>query len=252
MPASCVSTGWQTILTFKRILVQNRNDFASQVDAFMVTEMERLFSRVPGARRLADPRIPLEDAYYIRHRVETVKRIWLTSQTDALALAAMVDEDYEAARWWSKYIYQELNHDLLYLADLQKHGYTLAQVAVIPAYASTRAMVAYIRSQIKEIGAMAAVAYSVWVEWNSDKTSGIVVERAKEKYSSAHVKGSHAHVHIDINEDHYAIMIDVMHKLIQRRGGDALPFFNMLYRLTDFVASYFDELEAETMLKASA
>lgn len=223
--------------------MQDRNTFALLVEDFMINEMERLFERVPGARHLADETVPLKEDYYLRHRVETVKRIWLTSQTDALALAAMVDEDYESARWWSKYIYQELNHDLLYISDLKKHGYTLEQIAGVPPYASTIAMVEYIRSQIPRIGSVAAVAYSVWVEWNSDKTSALVVERARNKYSASHVKGSHAHVGIDVNEDHYSIMLDVVYRLIMRNGGDATAFFGMLRHLTDFVAHYFEELE---------
>lgn len=211
----------------------------------MISEMERLFERVPGARHLADESAPLKEDYYLRHRIETVKRIWLTSQTDALALAAMVDEDYESARWWSKYIYQELNHDLLYITDLNKHGLTLEQIAAVEPYPSTVAMVNYIRGQIPRIGSVAAVAYSVWVEWNSDKTSALVVERARSKYSSNHVKGSHAHVGIDINEDHYSIMLDVVHRLIMRNGGDATSFFAMLRQLTEFVAEYFEELESD-------
>jgi hypothetical protein len=230
----------------------DRNTFARLVEAFMISEMERLFNRVPGARHLADENSPLNEGYYLRHRIETVKRIWLTSQTDALALAAMVDEDYESARWWSKYIYQELNHDQLYIADLNKHSYTLRQIASVLPYSSTLAMVEYIRNQITRIGSVAAVAYSVWVEWNSDKTSAIVVERARNKYSSGHVKGSHAHVGIDINEDHYSIMLDVVHRLITRNGGDATDFFGMLRQLTDFVAEYFEELENDPSLASFA
>ena len=214
--------------------------------------MERLFNRVPGARLLADESSQFKEDYYLRHRIETVKRIWLTSQTDALALAAMVDEDYESARWWSKYIYQELNHDLLYIADLSKHGFTLEQIAAVQPYTATLAMVEYIRNQIPRIGSVAAVAYSVWVEWNSDKTSALVVERARKKYSSGHVKGSHAHVGIDINEDHYSIMLDVVYRLIMRNGGDATNFFAMLRQLTDFVAQYFEELESDPDLASFA
>lgn len=214
----------------------------------MINETKRLFERVPGARQLADPAISFNENYYLRHRIETVKRIWLTSKTDALALAVMVDEDYESARWWSKYISQELNHDLLYMSDLQKHGFTLEQVANIPPYNSTITMVEYIRNQISRIGSIAAVSYSVWVEWNSDKTSHLVVERAKNKFSISHVKGSNAHVNIDVNEDHYNIMLNVMHNLIHRNGGDTTSFFGMLRTLTDFVASYFEELQTDIEL----
>ena len=221
----------------------DRSTFAQVVEAFMINETERLFKRTPSARQLADHDVPFREDYYLRHRIETVKRIWLTSKTDALALAAMVDEDYESARWWSKYIYQELNHDLLYISDLKKHGFNVEQIARVPTYISTRAMVEYIQNQISRVGSIAAVSYSAWVEWNSDKTSAIVVERAKRKYSASHVKGAHAHVGIDLNEDHYNIMLDVVYRLIMRNGGDTIHFFGVLRNLTDFIAAYFEELE---------
>lgn len=222
----------------------DRIQFSELVGAFMTAEMERLFERVPGARQLADDTASFNEDYYLRHRIETVKRIWLTSHTDALALAHMVNEDYESARWWSKYIYQELNHDRLYLADLKMHGITLEQVAATEVFPSTLAMAEYIRRQLPRIGSIAAVSYSVWVEWNSDKTSALVVERAAQQYSDDHVKGANAHVGIDINEDHYEVMLDVVFRLVQRNGGDATAFFDMLRQLTNFVAAYFEELQA--------
>src|SRR5206468_10667470 len=113
------------------------------------------------ATHLIDEKQELDQEYYVRHRIETVKRIRLTSKTDAFALARMVDEDYEAARWWSRYIAQELNHDLLYMKDLKQHGYTKRMIAVIEPFPSTIAMVDYIFEQILYIGALVAVAYSL-------------------------------------------------------------------------------------------
>jgi hypothetical protein len=217
--------------------------FADRVERFMVAEAHRLFSAVPSARHLASPEHPLDTAYYLRHRVETVKRIWLTSRTDALALASMIDEDYDAARVWSKYITEELSHDILYLRDLEKHGYSLADVAGVPLFPSTTAMVAYISDQIRRRGSLSAVAYSVWVEWHSDKTSYLVVDRARAAFSPKHVKGAHAHTHIDEHEDHYASMLRVVEILLARGAADVEEFFRLLRGYTEFFADYFRELE---------
>lgn len=219
--------------------------FSEIVDRFMTIQNDRLFAIVPSALHLVDERTSLNKDYYIRHRVETVKRIWLTSQTDALALAAMIDEDYDAARLWSKYITQELSHDLLYLKDLSKHGYAIQKVALIPPFPSTIAMVEWLKGAIVQFGSVAAVAYSVWVEWNSDKASGIVVKRAQKTFSKDHVKGAFAHTRIDIHEDHYAVMLEIVEKLISR-GVNEGDFFQVLSCLTDFFADYFTELADET------
>ncbi len=225
----------------------SRKSLESTVNNFMEAEMERLFAAVPSARYLAEEGIELDEPYYLRHRIETVKRIWLTSRTDALALAEMVREDYEAARWWSKYTWQELSHDTLYLKDLEKHGYSLEHVREVAPFASTLGMVDYIERRIPVVGSIAAVSYSVWVEWNSDRTSSLVVDKASERYGPEFTKGARAHVGIDVNEDHYQVMLDVSERLIAR-SCHRMILFELLRDLTDFIARYFRELERSVAL----
>lgn len=229
----------------------SRKSLESTVDRFMEAEMDRLFAAVPSARHLAEDGVELDELYYLRHRIETVKRIWLTSRTDALALAEMVREDYEAARWWSKYTWQELSHDTLYLRDLEKHGYTLERVTEVPPFAATLGMVDYIERRIATAGSIAAVSYSVWVEWNSDRTASRVVDKVSARYGPEFTKGARAHVGIDVNEDHYQIMLDVSDRLTARTGN-RLVLFEILRDLTDFVAQYFQELEESIALLPAA
>ena len=100
------------------------NDFACDLERLLVREGQRFLATVPYASHLTDPTADLNEAYYLRHRVETIKRIRLTSKVDALALACLVDQDYDAARRWSQYVAEELGHDRLFLRDLMHHGYT--------------------------------------------------------------------------------------------------------------------------------
>ncbi|HET9055739.1 MAG TPA: hypothetical protein VFN30_02710 [Chitinophagaceae bacterium] len=214
------------------------------IDIFLQAEASRLLEMIPSANHLSNMAQSLNERYYIRHRIETVKRIWFTSRTDAISLAEMILEDYEAARWWSKYIHQELNHDLLYLRDLQCHGLSQTDIKNTPPFISTLVMVDYIETEIKRVGSIAAVAYSIWVEWNSDKISGTVVTRAQNHYSAAFIKGSKAHVHIDINEDHYRVMLRVVNKLLQSKDSNII--FVLLYNFTNLFANYFTELQEYT------
>lgn len=225
--------------------MSSRQQLARNIDSFMAREVIRVIEKVPSSLHLIDERQELNDAYYLRHRIETVKRIRMTSRTDALALAAMVEEDYEAARWWSKYVHEELNHDLLYLKDLQKHGLKEKQVFKIDPFASTIAMVETIKAGIQHFGSIGAVAYSVWVEWNSERSSATVVERAGRKYSASHVRGARAHVGFDQKMDHYEIMVNVVHRLLRRHANDE-ALFGQLRLISDHIADYFLELEAST------
>ena len=86
------------------------NGLSDWFDDVMIEEGDRFLVEVPRASHLTDDS-PLSADYYVRHRVETIWRIWLTARTDALALAHMVGEDYEAARLWANYIAEEIDHD---------------------------------------------------------------------------------------------------------------------------------------------
>ena len=147
----------------------SRHELEQVLDRVMEEESEKFFKAVPQSGHLTEESGPLDENYYIRHRIETVKRIRLTAKTDALALARMIDENYEAARDWSTYTAEELSHDRLYLADLRKHGYTDGQVIATEPFGATSAMLRYLETSIERVGSIAAVAYSVFVEWNSDR-----------------------------------------------------------------------------------
>lgn len=218
-----------------------KKELERSIDIFLRAETRRLLEMVPTANHLSNTAQPLDDSYYVRHRIETVKRIWFTSRTDAISLAEMILEDYEAARWWSKYISQELNHDLLYLRDLECHGLSHSDVKNTPPFISTLVIIDYIEKEIKKVGSIAAVIYSIWVEWNSDKISNAVVMRAQNRYSGSFIKGARAHVQIDINEDHYQVMLRVVNKLLQSRKPDII--FVLLHNFTNLFANYFAELQ---------
>jgi heme oxygenase-like protein len=221
-------------------------EIAAEIDRLLAAETRRFLDEVPSARHLMDTSAPLDDAYYVRHRIETVRRIRLTSRTDAVALARMVDEDYDAARFWSRYVAEELGHDRLYLKDLARHGYSVEQVMAIPPFPSTVAMLDYLAVEIERVGAMAAVAYSVLVEWNSERFSAGTVARAEAAYSAEHVEGSRIHCSIDEEEDHYSEVVGVALRLIRRRG-EADTFMRLLCEIAELLRRYFRELHDATI-----
>src|SRR5947209_3841623 len=73
----------------------DRRELALELDALMDAEAVAFLASVPHGSHLTDDG-PLDEAYYLRHRIETVKRIRITARTDAIALARMVEEDYAA------------------------------------------------------------------------------------------------------------------------------------------------------------
>jgi hypothetical protein len=224
----------------------DREDLGALIGEVNTRTVENVFLTVPYATHLTGEEPDLETAYYLRHRVETIKRIQLTAKTDAMALVQLIDIDYDAARPWSEYVAEELDHDRLYMADLRRHGITDEQVAAIEPFPSTLEMLAYLRRQLEEVGPIAAVAYSVFTEWNSARGSAAVVAKAERQFSPQHVAGSKAHIGIDDDKDHYQVMVDIAHRLVVLKGDEQI-LVQLLQDIAGFFGSYFGELYESTI-----
>ena len=207
----------------------------------LMTEANHLYIReVPGASHLTDEQ-PLDPTYYLRHRIETIKRIRMTAKTDATALASMVDEDYDAARLWARYACEELDHDRLFYVDLERHGVSRAMIDGTPPFAATLRLGDYLRRRIEAHGAIAAVAYSIFVEWNSERFSWAAVEKARQTFGEDYVEGSSSHLAVDEDQDHYDIMLDIAARLVQAPGAEATLRADIL-AIAELFRDYFREL----------
>jgi hypothetical protein len=209
----------------------------------VLTEEAAVFgASVPRAAHLIDEKEQLDISYYLRHRIETVRRIRATAVTDALALAAMIQEDYGAARQWADYLHTEMNHDRLYLADLQAHGLSETAVLSVPPLPTTDLLIRTLTHRLAELGSLPAVAYSVFVEWNSSIASRKVVQRAGSAFSDAHVKGSRAHTAIDDREGHYDEMLDIACSVMQARHYPMPILEGLIREFAAIFRAYFYEL----------
>jgi hypothetical protein len=218
----------------------DRQQLSYRIDEVMEQEAALFLERVPGASHLTDGQ-PLNEAYYIRHRIETIKRIRLTARTDAIALSRMVEEDYDAARPWARYVCEELEHDRLFLADLAAHGVSEAAVLATPLFTATRDMIGYLKDKIEEFGSIAAVAYSLFVEWNSIRYSLPAATKALVTFSADHVAGSLSHAGIDEEENHYDVMVDIAHRLLQYQKTEEI-LIQLVRDISELFRRYFDEL----------
>lgn len=217
------------------------------VDLFQ-DELAIYFDTVDYAKHLTENSEELNELYYLRHRIETIKRIRMTAALDALALSKMLSTNYEAARKWAKYTLQEMNHDKMFMGDLKRHGLNEEQVDSVQPMLATVQKGKFLEDKILNWGPLAAVAYSLFVEWNSDQYSEKTVERAEEKYTVSHVKGSRAHVNFDIHEDHLEIMFGVAHDLLTSE-----QHFEELLEVCKSISSmfrdYFQELYQSTIVE---
>ncbi|MCB0339160.1 MAG: hypothetical protein KDD53_06130 [Bdellovibrionales bacterium] len=217
------------------------SELSKWVDAVMLAEAGKFLSEVPRASHLTDD-TPLDVNYYVRHRIEAVWRIWLTAKTDALSLVKMLDEDYDASRPWSAYIAEELDHDVLFLSDLNHHGVTEAQVRQIGPFSSTRKMVAEIESGIQKHGSLPAVAYSLFVEWNADRYSGRAVDKARACLPTEYLNGAKQHAEFDIAESHFPMILEITGRLIAKDSGRITTLEKLIREIALRFREYFTEL----------
>lgn len=197
----------------------------------------QILETVPLASHLVDDSA-LVETYYLRHRIETIKRIELTSRIDALALADMIPLNYGAACKWARYASEEMTHDRLYRRDLARHGLTRKAIDAVAPLPSTFQLIALLESALGSIGPSAAVTYSIFVEWNSAKGSALAAQKAARAFSEAHVVGSTMHCSIDETEDHYAMMLEVLSDLSPRPE----LVFDLMAQIGSCFAEYFSEL----------
>ncbi len=213
------------------------------IDRIMINECTLFANSVPRADHLSKSKAPLDSTYYVRHRIETVRRIWETARTDAIALSVMIREDYDAARLWADYVQEEMNHDKLYLSDLAKHGMTSEMVAATPPFTSTQQLIATLEQRIMQLGSLPAVTYSVFVEWNSKYAARLAAERAATAFGASYVKGAKAHIAIDELDQHDVMMLDVASAVVAARGYSIDMLGALLSEVGALFRAYFAELD---------
>jgi pyrroloquinoline quinone (PQQ) biosynthesis protein C len=214
--------------------------FAESLEVLFRQENECFLAEVPRASHLTDSGA-LDLAYYLRHRIETIKRIRMTARTDALSLAAMLTEDYDAARVWARYICEELDHDRMFYDDLEHHGLTRETVDATAPLPATVALGDYLERRIRDNGSLCAVAYSVFVEWNSERYSRPAVAKARATFGPAATEGSFSHLAVDEEEDHAETMIALADQLTQTPERRAI-FLADLAEIARLFRRYFREL----------
>jgi hypothetical protein len=221
------------------------SELRDELEEVLKEEALRFVCEVPRSGQLTDSRFSFDKAYYLRHRIETVHRIRLTARMDALALVRMMEENYEAACRWSRYATEEMQHDKMFLADLARHDLTESVVLSEPPLKSTFALIDFLTKRLEEIGSISVVAYSVFVEWNSARYSCLAVERAGAVFGQDFIRGSKAHLAIDIKENHYTEVMEIAHQLVSRSGSSDL-LTEQIRDIAAYMRAYFVELHELT------
>jgi hypothetical protein len=146
----------------------------------------------------------------------------------------MIGEDYDAARIWARYACTELDHDQMSYDDLERQGLSRPEIDATPALSATEALGHFLEESITRYGSLPAVAYSVYVEWNSERFSRRAVIKAAESFGDAQVAGARSHLEVDDAESHCHEMLILAERLTRNEGEES-----RLFALIDDIAALF-------------
>lgn len=238
----CMNTGLDHEKTW--LSAEAALSLRNEVDAYLNQKIEHWNNTVPYAQHFEEKEI--NQAYYIRHLVETVWRIRLMRIIGAKALVSITQKVPVAAQIWANYEMEEMIHDELFLQDLKKQGVSKEAVLKIGPYLSTKLLSGYFSYLIDHEGPLGVIAYSYLVEHVNVKLEAKKLSAMKLSLGEAAIGGQLAHAHTDIQEDHPGEVWQVIRGLIFNQDD-----IDRLYRYLDecqyLLAMYFNELYDDTI-----
>lgn len=190
----------------------------------------------------------IQEKFYIRHLIETSKRIPLMNETDAYAIYRWCSKDPQLAAKVAHYLSEEMGHELLFARDVARFGVPQEKFVETRVFPSTVKLIGFLRVSIDIDGMLPPAVWSWFVEWYSDRYNPIITKRAGEAFGDTKVKGSKSHIAYDEEHDHGDLMFQIVKRSIETFGSEeiALSYIN---QFTDLIAAYFEELYEATCLK---
>jgi len=223
------------------MLKTTRQELRNRVDKFLDTCIGDFYETIPYARhQLEGKNINLD--YYKRHNIETILRLRRKRTVDALAIRYFTKVDPVTAKAWAHYTDDEMLHDRLFAADLEKVGVSKDQIYSTEPMLSTKLLTGYLQYGIEYEGTPLALLASVYfVEYVTTRTQPDWLDNLEERLGKDHIKGQRAHVGTDLDDHHDDFVWGVLETLVTNDKDEDKVFRHLqdIYRLWQM---YFFEL----------
>ncbi|MCC3768716.1 hypothetical protein [Streptomyces sp. UNOC14_S4] len=219
----------------------------AEIDEQLDLQVAEWYANVPEAAHLEGKNV--DSAYYKRHLIETAWRIRLLRVAESKALAEIAKRSPEAAQVWANYEQEEMLHDELFIADLEKVGVSREQFLDTEPYLSTKLLAGFFSYLLDHEGPLGVVAYSYLVEYVNVKLEPRKLEALKGSVGESNIGGQINHSHTDINDDHPGEVWAAVRHLL-RSDDDIVAFKRYLREHQSILAQYFEELYQDTIVKA--
>lgn len=216
-------------------------EFRARVDEYLDRCIEDFYKNIPFARhQLEGTEINLD--YYKRHNIETILRLRRKRTIDALALRYFTKKDPVTAKAWAHYADDEMLHDRLFAADLQKVGVATDEIYSTEPMFSTKLLTGYLQYGIEyEESPLALIVSVYFVEYTTTRTQPTWLDNLEKTLGREKIKGQRAHVGTDLGDQHDDFVWNVLDSLVHSAKDEAkvLSHLQDIYRLWQM---YFLEL----------
>lgn len=216
-------------------------EFRDRVDAYLDKCIADFYEKIPYARhQLEGSDINLE--YYKRHNIETILRLRRKRTIDALAIRYFTKRDPVTAKAWAHYADDEMLHDRLFAADLQKVGVTKDQIYSTAPMLATKLLTGYLQYGIEyDETPLALIASVYFVEYTTTRTQPDWLDNLEKRLGEEKIKGQRAHVGTDLGDAHDDFVWGVLRTLVNSPEDEmkVLHHLQDIYRLWQM---YFVEL----------
>lgn len=222
-------------------------ELRKRIDALLDTFIKEFYETVPYAQHQKDAsEINLE--YYKRHTIEIILRLRRKRTVDALAIKHWTKVDPVQAKNWSHYADDEMLHDRLFAADLEKVGVSKEEIYSTDPLFSTKLLTGYLQYGMEYDESPLALITSVYfVEYVTTRTQPEWLDNLEGVLGQDHVKGARAHVNTDLDDDHDDFVWRVLESLISSEADEekTVEHLHHIYWLWKL---YFVEVHQRTVL----
>jgi hypothetical protein len=229
---------------------QHHAELRARVDASIDGFIARFHQEVPGALDQARGN-EINMDYYRRNLVEIILRLRMKRTIDALTIHYFTRKNPRLAKKWCEYSGDEMLHDSMFAADLERVGMPHDSIYAHEPLLSTKLLQGYFYYGIEHEGKpLASLCSSYLIEYASQKTQPQIIANLERVLGPEYVKGQRAHVQHDEDDDHIDFVWEVLTQTANLPEEEPKIFAHIenVYKL---LAMYYRELHQVTQAAAA-
>ncbi|EJN13533.1 hypothetical protein PMI42_03106 [Bradyrhizobium sp. YR681] len=231
-----------------------RNELADaarpRIDAILDAMIEEFYAKIPYAQHLGTAE-KVNREYYKRFTIEIILRLRLKRVIDGLTIHYFARTNPPLAKRWCHYTEDEMLHDGLFLADLERVGMSRKEVYETEPLLATKLLQGYFYYGLEHEGVpLASLSSSYFIEYTASRTQEKWLDNIERSVGAGAVKGSRAHVDHDDADGHVGFVWEVLSTFIKTEA-DVDRIITHLRAVYHLFMMFFVELHGLVIARAA-